>query len=127
MLNVRLLETRNTLFTHIPICGLIGSIFMLQIMIINFYNIKIYSIYDSDIYIDWIYLYNAETDIALLGQLLINYYFILLLLAGVVLLPAMVGSIASTLDHFSRIGIKCYDTTRIIFSGVNKDINLYDD
>jgi NADH-quinone oxidoreductase subunit J len=78
--------------------GLIGLLLFLILYL--FASIKMDSfIVNEVVVINWANEFFKVTDMELIGQLLFTYYFIYVLLAGLILLVAMVGSILLTMVH----------------------------
>lgn len=100
MLNIRILELSNKLLNYFSINSFILFLLLIEIIffIFNFsfsggfleYNIN---------NIDWIIMYNSIPNIMALAQILYLYYFDLFLIAGFILLVAMIASIVLTLEY----------------------------
>jgi len=100
MLNVK--SYTSSLFTSVPSLLVGGFLLILQLFLIlekTFSNYTFWlttSPYTFDNYLD------SLSSIDVLGQGLYNYYLICFILAGLVLLVAMIGAIALTLNFSSR-------------------------
>jgi NADH:ubiquinone oxidoreductase subunit 6 (subunit J) len=55
-----------------------------------------------EIYFDWMNFVDQLTNLDVLGQLLYTYYFFYFLIAGIILLVAMVGAIVLTLQFTQK-------------------------
>lgn len=66
------------------------------------YLVHFWTFYDYS-YLSWPALLNEVTDMETIGQALFTYYFLFVILAGFVLLVAMVGSIVLTMVHSSFV------------------------
>jgi NADH-quinone oxidoreductase subunit J len=108
MLNIRLVELHENVIRYLPIGGLIGIIFFLEIFII---------IRKSDIIlgnnasilvgpVNWAENLHTLTNIESLGNLIYTHYYLYFLIAGLILLVAMVGAIVLTLQKSSFESIK---------------------
>ena len=100
MLNVKISEVQDEVLQYLPIGGLIGIVFLLEIFLIiegdfvsllNTNNI-------SPEYINWFSNKDSISNIQTLGDVLYTDYVIFFLLAGVILLIAMVGAIVLTMS-----------------------------
>jgi NADH-quinone oxidoreductase subunit J len=100
MLDIKVTSKSNDFFKYLPIGGFVGSLFVFEIlnsldscfvMPINSGTLGRSS--------SWVYSLDKATNIEALGQLLYTYYFIYFLIAGMILLVAMVGAIVLTLQH----------------------------
>jgi len=55
-----------------------------------------------EIYTDWFGIVDSMTNLDVLGQILYTYYFFYFLIAGIILLLAMVGAIVLTLNFTQK-------------------------
>lgn len=94
MLNINL--TVETSVRYIPVSGLIGIILMLEVnyLIVS----KGLDGKESIVYKDWLKSLESETVIEAIGQHLYTYSIFSFLLAGLILLVSMIGSIMLTLQ-----------------------------
>jgi|TARA_B110000902_G_C14075847_1_gene501121 NADH-quinone oxidoreductase subunit J len=100
MLNVKVFSSNNFLYSPLVFLG--GFVLMLQIFLVlektfsnnNFAETSI--AYNFDNYLDNL------SSIDVLGQSLYNYYLVCFLLAGLILLVAMLGAIVLTLNFSSQ-------------------------
>lgn len=133
MLNIRIIEIYNNYVYYIPIISIIGIffIYLIRLLVDLFYTNEIryeetsYSCYNDA---DWTLVIDNKNNIIYIGEILYYHFFYLIIFAGLILLLAMVGSIALTVDydyHQSRNKIlnnyfisKSYKK-RITFSSVN--------
>ena len=108
MLNIRLLSVYNMYYmhiTHIPIGFFVCILFMIQFCFIILHNLPFLNLYifEPDIYNYWVLSCIYETDLKLIGILLLNYNSIYLIIASFILLLGMVGSISLTLDTYTQM------------------------
>jgi len=106
MLNIKIIELKESFWRYMPIGFLISFIFFFEIFYIFFFynnNIKIFQILDYINYINWISLFNSKSYIEVIGELLYTYYFFPFMLCGIILLVAMIGSITLTLNQSIKI------------------------
>lgn len=118
MLNVRVVQFNITMLRYLPLGGIIGLIFLLELFLII----------DSDLipflglntlpiapYYNWSDRIDALTSISAIGKLLYTNYFFLFLIAGMILLVAMVGAIVLTM--YKREGVRRQD----VYEQVSRD------
>jgi len=70
----------------------------------------------------WVYKINFISNIKLISEVLYNDYAYLLVVAGLILLLAMLGAIVLTVDFNYRVNarkIQLYGNTRILKSRIN--------
>lgn len=97
MLNIRVVELGESLMKYIPIGGVVLVIFF----------IEIYYLYKQDLFvskfgytnINWLGEVDGISNVKLLGDLLYTHFSLVFILAGLVLLLAMIGTIVLTLHH----------------------------
>jgi NADH-quinone oxidoreductase subunit J len=99
MLDIKVTSKSNDFFKYLPIGGLIGSLFIFEVLnTINCSFVIPENNYILDNFISWVSIIDKVTNLEALGQLLYTYYFIYFLIAGIILLVAMVGAIVLTLQ-----------------------------
>jgi NADH-quinone oxidoreductase subunit J len=98
MLDIKVTSKTSDFFKYIPIGGLIGSFFIVGIM--QAFKLSLISpqpgLFTGPV-LSWGVAVDKINNIESLGQLLYSFYFIYFLLAGFILLVAMVGAIILTL------------------------------
>jgi NADH-quinone oxidoreductase subunit J len=78
---------------------LIGGVFLFEVSnTVNSSFVEPKSAYLPDNFISWVSTLDKVTNLEALGQLLYTYYFVYFLIAGLILLVAMVGAIVLTLQ-----------------------------
>jgi NADH-quinone oxidoreductase subunit J len=100
MLNVKISEVQDEVLQYLPIGGLIGIVFLLEIFLIiegDFVSLLQTHNINPD-YINWFSNKDSISNIQTLGDVLYTDYVIFFLLAGVILLIAMVGAIVLTMS-----------------------------
>jgi len=105
MLNVKITEIQDEVLQYLPIGGLIGIVFLLEIILIidgDFVSL-INPSAENPVYIDWFAQVDPITNIQTLGNVLYTDYVLFFLLAGVILLVAMVGAIVLTMSTRSSV------------------------
>lgn len=118
MLNVKLVEFNVNMIRYLPLGGLIGIIFLLEILLIV--DSDLIPLFGIDLNlsnqpISWYETINHSTNVESLGALLYTHYFLLFLLAGMILLVAMIGAIVLTM--YKRALVRRQD----IYSQVTRD------
>lgn len=121
MLDLRIVELYSTFFNYLPIGSFIGVLFFFEIFCLILYDFSLYNLYFLDnlntIFSDLII---PKTNLILFGELLYNYFGFLIILMGLILLIAILGSIVLTID-FNEKSIKI---TRDAFFSIVKS-NIY--
>jgi NADH:ubiquinone oxidoreductase subunit 6 (subunit J) len=87
---------------------------LIEILLIIFENYKTNSYTNSFLFnfnINWFYKLDSITDLKALGQILYTHYVPQFLIAGIVLLIAVIGAVVLTLSP-KKIYIKTQDTFR---------------
>jgi NADH-quinone oxidoreductase subunit J len=99
MLDIKVTSKSNDFFKYLPIGGLIGSLFIFEVLkTINCSFVIPENNGLTDNFISCVCIIDKVTNLEALGQLLYTYYFIYFLIAGMILLVAMVGAIVLTLQ-----------------------------
>ena len=91
MLNVKITEIQDEVLQYLPIGGLIGIVFLLEIFLIiegDFVSL-INPNQDNAVYIDWFAQIDSISNIQTLGNVLYTDYVLFFLLAGVILVLTM--------------------------------------
>lgn len=117
LLNLRVVESYNTLYNYLPIGLFVGFYFLLFVLF--FLSVD----FPSPLFLDfslrdsysqlWVSFLLFKSNVYSLGELLYNYYNHFFLLAGLLLLLALLGVISLTLPHFSAQPLG-YDSRRSI-------------
>lgn len=107
MLNVKVSELTESLIRYLPIGGVIGLIFFVQVLLIIDRDLVSSSSLASHEYINWIDLVQQTHNIQSIGKLLYTEYFYFFLVSGMVLLVAMIGAIVLTM--YKRSNVKRQD------------------
>ena len=98
MLNIKLVQFTESIIRYIPFGIILCIIFVNEIY---FINLKFNLI--TDIQNEWIYYFNYSDTIVLIGEVLYTNFIHLFILAGLILLIAMIGTINITLYHASNV------------------------
>ena len=99
MLNIKVTQNSGELFQYLPIGGLIGGIFLLEIFIVV--RGDFVPLLSSDAiggYLDWSTKVAQITNIEVIGQIMYTHYFTWFLIAGFILLVSMIGAIVLTMQ-----------------------------
>jgi NADH-quinone oxidoreductase subunit J len=100
MLNIKISEVIDEIYQYLPVGGLIGIIFLLEVFIIvdNDFVPLLSNGSEASAYVDWSTQIDNVTNLSSLGQVLYTHYAITFLMAGIVLLVAMIGAIVLTMQ-----------------------------
>ena len=85
MLNIKISEVVEEIYQYLPVGGFIGIIFFLEVLLIV----------DN---IEWTSGLDAVSNLSSLGQVLYSHYALTFLMAGIILLVAMIGAIVLTMQ-----------------------------
>nr|QGP70634.1 NADH dehydrogenase subunit 6 [Tetraselmis sp. CCMP 881] len=102
MLNIKLTEINEQKLRYLPIGGLIGILFLLEMVMIIDNDVCFYD-WDTIPFTDWSSLVSNSTNIEAIGQLAYTYFFHDFLLASIILLVAMIGAIVLTMHRGANI------------------------
>lgn len=98
MLNIRYVELNESIIRYIPVAGIVGLIFVVEIIyLIN--KALIIGEYNNNELKNWIEMLDGVINMVSLGNVLYTYYVYYFIVAGFILLLAMIGSIVLTLHH----------------------------
>ena len=98
MLNIKYLELNENFIRYLPIIFIIISIFLIQFLKYFTNDLLMLINFKSDLYLEWINILNNDLNILNIGYLIYNHYSIIFILASIILLIAMLGSIVLTLN-----------------------------
>lgn len=116
MLNIKITNSFKDILKYFPIGNFLGFIFLFEILIVLMKNFKPNPYVDSflfNISINWFNKIDSISDIESLGQILYTYYILQFLIAGLLLLLAVIGSVVLTLNKKNK-KLKRQDTFRQI-------------
>ena len=103
MLDIKITKHEKDFLVYSPLGSFLGVIFFLEIFLTLQENSVPFSpLMGREIYTDWFAFMDNLTNIEVLGQLLYTYYFFYFLVAGIILLVAMVGAIVLTLNFTQK-------------------------
>ena len=114
MLNIKVTNSVKDLLKYFPIGNFLGFVFLIEILLIIFesFNENPYkNNFLFNFYTNWFEKIDSISDIESLGQILYTYYVPQFLIAGIILLIAVIGSVILTLSH-KNVKIKKQDTFR---------------
>ena len=100
MLNIKISEVVEEIYQYLPVGGFIGIIFFLEVLLIvdnDFVPLISNDSYSGD-YIEWTNGLDAVSNLSSLGQVLYSHYALAFLMAGIILLVAMIGAIVLTMQ-----------------------------
>nr|AGH24291.1 NADH dehydrogenase subunit 6 [Reclinomonas americana ATCC 50633] len=125
MLNVRLVQFNTSMLKYLPLGGVIGLIFLLELfLIIDSDLIPLFglNIEQNTTVFQWADKINAVTNVEAIGKILYTHYFYLFLLAGMILLVAMIGAIVLTM--YKRVGVRRQDINEQLSRDFKETIRL---
>ena len=105
MLNLKISNSTKDFIKYFPLLNFIGFIFLIELFIIikDNYNSNPYNeSFLINVNTNWFDKIDSLSDIEILGQILYTHYIIQFLLAGIILLIAVLGSIAITITKKSK-------------------------
>ena len=114
MLNIKITDSTKDVLKYIPAGNFLGFVFLLEILYIFFdtYTVNPYTTSKMfNFYTNWYAKIDGITDIEMLGQVLYTYYIIQFLVAGLLLLLAVIGASVLTL-HTKDSLLKTQETFR---------------
>ena len=117
MLNVKISEVEDEVLQYLPVGGTIGLIFLFLIFFIIEGDFVSFNGQANSIYLYCFQQVDVVSNIETLGQLLYTEYLVYFLLAGVILLVAMVGAIVLTMS--TRTSLR----RQLIFQQVSRDFD----
>jgi NADH-quinone oxidoreductase subunit J len=105
MINIKIGKDNNDLLKYLPIGAIVGVIFLMEIFLITRKDYVALSTTDlgSTPLIEWGSLFNSLTNVEVLGQLMYTYYFYFFIVAGFILLVAMIGAIILTMQASANV------------------------
>jgi len=112
MLNIKLAEISEKRLRYFPIGGLLGLVFLFEVLVIVDNDLIPLLLYENGpriqdyhavYFTNWSETIQTTSNIQALGNVLYTYYFVFFLLASLILLVAMLGAIMLTLQKGIRI------------------------
>ena len=124
MLDLRTVELHSTFFNYLPIGSFIGVLFFLEILYLVLNDFSLSNLnFLNDFSIDFVNFIMPKSNLILFGEILYNYFNFLIILMGLILLIAMLGSIVLTMDFNERkiitINEFFYDFVRLSINNVS--------
>lgn len=98
ILQIKLSEIEDELFQYLPIGGFVGIFFLLETFIVLNQDFIPLVVSNSLDHLDWRSKIDNFTNLQALGQTLYTHYLIYFLLAGIVLLIAIIAAIGLTIN-----------------------------
>lgn len=103
MLNIRLIEINENMLRYLPLGSLMGLIFILEILLIIDHDFTILRYKNTKDIVLWQNFVKDNTNLELLGNVLYTKYVYFFILAGIILLVAMIGAIVLTLESHNNV------------------------
>lgn len=104
MMDIKITESNKNYFKYFPIGSFLGLIFLIEILFVvskNFESkpdVHLNNLYHGLSYTNWQHFIDYSTNTQILGNVLYTVYFPYFLIAGIILLIAMLGAIVLTLS-----------------------------
>jgi len=119
MLDIKISDSKREFLKYFPVGSFLGFAFLIEIFIILTENLDSspYNQIAGNLYINWLEKVDYSTNIEALGQILYTYYFLYFLIAGIILLIAIIGAIVLTLTFNKKA------KTQTIYKQVSRDFN----
>lgn len=103
MLDIKVTKYENDFLIYLPIGSFLGIIFFLEVFLTFHENFVPFSpLTTRELYVNWLDSMDSLSNLEVLGQLLYTYYFFYFLIAGIILLLAMIGAIVLTLNFTQK-------------------------
>jgi NADH:ubiquinone oxidoreductase subunit 6 (subunit J) len=103
MLDIKVTKSEKNFILYLPMGIFFGLIFFLEVFLTLQSDFPPFLPKISrEIYFDWATSVDSLTNLDVLGQILYTYYFFYFLIAGIILLVAMVGAIVLTLQFTQK-------------------------
>ena len=121
MLDIKITDLNKSFFKYFPVGSLLGVAFFLEVLIILTDILERNPYYsEAYLYMDWVEKLDFLTNIGTLGQVLYTSLFTYFLIAGIILLVAMLGAVALTLTFArqSKIQLISKQVSRNFFNSV---------
>ena len=107
MLNIKITEISEKRLRYLPIGALLGVLFLAEIFYIlnnELVSSNVDQLLDKEAtYIHWNTILQTLNNIEAVGSLIYTYYFYAFILAGIILLIAMIGAVMLTLEKSSFV------------------------
>jgi len=143
MLNINIVEYNENVLRYLPMGGLIGIIFLLEVFLVVDSDLvpllrkpsvsdpesqseiaaTISSAFDSLEVISWVKKADAFTNVEAIGQVIYTTYFAFFILAGIILLISMIGAIVLTCSVHAMQRGATQVRRQQIFEQVARDFN----
>lgn len=111
MLDIKIVNTVKDFFFFFPLGSLFGIILIIElcyIITVNFqfnkyfYLLNLINSLDLNFYFNWLESIEYNFSIQTFGLILYSYFFILVLISGLILLIAILGSVSLTSNNFNQ-------------------------
>lgn len=112
MLNIKIAEINEKKLRYLPIGGLLGLLFLFEVLLIVdndlipliiLDNAEKIQEYQEVFFTNWMSNMETLTNIQAVGNIIYTYYFYFFLMASIILLVAMIGAIVLTMQKGVRI------------------------
>jgi NADH-quinone oxidoreductase subunit J len=99
MLNIKVVQLSENVLRYLPLGGIVGFIFFLQVLIVidsDLFALSELNLKSSD-GVNWAALLDHTPNVQSLGKIMYTNYFYLFIVSGLILLVAMIGAIVLTM------------------------------
>jgi NADH-ubiquinone oxidoreductase chain 6 len=109
MLNIKIAEMHENVIRYLPVGGVVGLIFLLEIFLVvendfipvfQFTDYTAHSVLNFELFANKV---QSITNIEAIGQILYTHYFYLFIVASLILLVAMIGAIVLTMHKTTLV------------------------
>lgn len=109
MLDIKIIDQKiQEKSIYIPVSFFIFTVFIMEVLTFNNITSKDLTLSSIPLYFNWISNYDFVSNTETIGQLLYTYYFIYFLIAGIILLIALVGAVSLTLKKSKSLNQQVY-------------------
>lgn len=105
MLNIKLAEVNEQKLRYLPIGGVIGLLFLFEMFVIIDNDVCFYD-WGTVPFLEWSTMIQNSSNIEAVGLLMYTYFFHDFLIAGIILLVAMIGAIVLTMYRGANIKVQ---------------------
>jgi NADH-quinone oxidoreductase subunit J len=121
MLNIKLIELNEVFFRYMPLAGILTFLFLCEIFLFLRQKLSFieYYQYSADVFYNKIF---EMTNLEVIGSVLYTYYFYYFIIAGLILLIAIVGALSLTLHE--RKASKKQNSAMQITRSINESVEI---
>ena len=105
MLDIKTIYFTKDSLKYFPFGSFVGLVFLVEILLVISKNFKVNpygSGFLSNFYVNWFDKIDSFIDLAAIGQILYTHYVLQFLIAGIILMLAVVGSVVLTINTATK-------------------------